>query len=35
MYYYTYTIYIKCDLLNDNNNNNNNNNSNNDEVISH
>lgn len=32
MYYYTYTIYIKCDLLN---NNNNNNNSNNDEVISH
>ena len=34
MYYYTYTIYIKCDLLNDNNNNNNNN-SNNDEVISH
>ena len=32
MYYYTYTIYIKCDLLNDNNNNNN---SNNDEVISH
>ena len=32
MYYYTYTIYIKCDLLNGNNNNNN---SNNDEVISH